>query len=64
MGVFYTYLELRQVKPRLRRLHRLLEPSSYRGSELEEQLLESGVCLYTTERLLEEVQASHQELLH
>uniref|UniRef100_A0A1B6F2G2 Sister chromatid cohesion protein DCC1 n=1 Tax=Cuerna arida TaxID=1464854 RepID=A0A1B6F2G2_9HEMI len=62
VGVFHTYLELRLIKPRLRRLKSLLEPSSYRGSELEADLLESGVRLYTTEDLLREVQASEQEL--
>ncbi|KAG8332275.1 Sister chromatid cohesion protein DCC1 [Homalodisca vitripennis] len=62
VGVFHTYLELRLIKPRLRRLKSLLEPSSYRGSELEADLLESGVRLYTTVDLLREVQASEQEL--
>lgn len=41
----------------------LLEPSSFQGSELEEQLRESGVQLYTTAGLLEVVQASEQELV-
>lgn len=64
MGVFHTYLELRLTKPRLRRLSALLEPSSYRGSELEDSLRESGVKFYTTQDLLEVVQASEEELLH
>ncbi|XP_054275596.1 sister chromatid cohesion protein DCC1 isoform X2 [Macrosteles quadrilineatus] len=64
VGVFHTYLELRLTKPRLRRLRALLEPSSYRGSELEDSLRESGVKFYTTQDLLEVVQASEEELLH
>lgn len=41
----------------------LLEPSSFQGSELEEQLRESGIQLYTTAGLLEVVQASEKELV-
>lgn len=62
VGVFHTYLELRLIKPRLKKLQALLEPSSYKGSELEDDLAESGVKFYTLDDLLEEVQASKIEL--
>ncbi|KAF0312803.1 Sister chromatid cohesion protein DCC1 [Amphibalanus amphitrite] len=54
-GTFYTYLELRECQPRLRRLHRLLSADPYRGR------LHPGTG-YSAARLAEAVQASREQL--
>ncbi|XP_039279908.1 sister chromatid cohesion protein DCC1 [Nilaparvata lugens] len=62
-GVFNSYLELRKMKPRLRKLEELLSCSEYRGSELEEEVLaRADSRLYSREDLLTLVQASSNEL--
>jgi sister chromatid cohesion protein DCC1 len=60
--VFHKYYELRICKPRLQKVHQLLGKCLYRGPEYEEDIVESGVKLYTFQDLLENVQASEQEL--
>lgn len=43
-------------------MHHLLEESLYRGPEYEDDIVQSGVKLYTFQDLLENVQASEEEL--
>lgn len=62
LGICHTYYELRSVKPRLKKLRMLLDASRFRGSELEYLLEESNVKLYTTDSLLEVIQASNKEI--
>ena len=54
-GTFYTYLELKECRPRLRRLDRLLAAEPYRGR------LSPGRG-YSRAQLAEAVQASHAQL--
>ncbi|XP_065211120.1 sister chromatid cohesion protein DCC1 [Planococcus citri] len=63
IGVFHTYLEVKPCKPKFQKLRKILESSSFRGSELEPELRDSGVTMYSTEELLHEIQASHVELI-
>lgn len=60
--MFHKYYELRICKPRLRKLRQLLEECLYRGPEYEDDIAQSGVKLYTFQDLLENVQASEEEL--
>lgn len=62
IGVFHTYFEVKACKPRLQKLRKILQPSSYRGSELESELIDSGVQMYSMEDLLNVIQASESEL--
>ena len=55
VGTFYTYLEVRECRPRLRRLQRLLSADPYRGR------LHPGVG-YSRARLADAVQASGAQL--
>lgn len=63
LGVYHTYYEVKLCKPKIKKLRIMLEGSSYRGSEMESELIESGAKLYSTADLLLEVQASEVELL-
>ena len=63
LGIFHTYLELKLCKPKMKKLRLLLEESSYRGSELESELIESGKNMYSTSELLNLVQSSEAELM-
>lgn len=60
--MFHKYYELRICKPRLQKVRRLLEKCLYRGPEYEDDIIKSGVKLYTFQDLLENVQASEKEL--
>lgn len=62
MGVYHTYYEVKVCKPKVKKLRIILENSSYRGSEMESALIESGAKLYSTADLLLEIQASEAEL--
>lgn len=64
IGIFHTYLEVKPCKPKFQKLRKILESSSYQGSELEPELHASGVRMYSTEELLTEIQASHVELIN
>ncbi|XP_021914088.1 sister chromatid cohesion protein DCC1 isoform X2 [Zootermopsis nevadensis] len=62
LGVFHKYYELRICKPKLRKVHQLLEKCLYRGPEYEDDIVKTGVKLYTFQDLLDNVQASKLEL--
>ncbi|XKL59219.1 hypothetical protein PGB90_000235 [Kerria lacca] len=62
INVFHTYYEVKLSKPKLKRLRTILNESSYRGSELESELVDSGVKMYSTNELLDVIQASEVEL--
>ncbi len=64
IGVFHTYFEVKLCKPKFRKLRALLQGSAYCGSELESELNESGIKMYSTKDLLNVVQASEVELLN
>lgn len=59
--MFHTYYEIKPCKPRLKKLRDILEKCSYKGSELENEVLESNE-LYTFEQLSPIIQASDSEL--
>lgn len=61
VGIYHTYYELKPCKPRLKKLRYLLEKSSYKGSELENEVLVSNE-LYTFDKLSADIQASNGEL--
>jgi len=61
IGIFHTYYEVKPCKPRLKKLRSILEKCSYKGSELEPEVLASNK-MYTFENLLAEIQASDYEL--
>lgn len=52
---------MKPCKPRLKKLRNLLDKSSYKGSELENEILASNK-LYTFEDLSAKIQASDSEL--
>jgi len=58
-GIFHTYLEVLESQPRLKRLNTLLEKNPYR----EKSPNSESQIGYTVSQLLEEVQASEQELI-
>ncbi|XP_041975696.1 sister chromatid cohesion protein DCC1 [Aricia agestis] len=60
LDTFFTYYELKPCKPRLAKLRKLLEPSRYRGPELEYAVDKTKLLTY--EDLLDRVQASRAEL--
>lgn len=60
LNTFFTYFELKLCKPRLSKLRKLLEPTRYRGPELEYATDKTKLCDY--EHLFDEVQASKAEL--
>ncbi|XP_012286006.1 sister chromatid cohesion protein DCC1 [Orussus abietinus] len=59
-GIFHTYFEVRECKPKLSRLRDLLEPSSFKGMEYEKNI--EPETLYNWDRLQNEMQASEEEL--
>lgn len=61
VGIFHSYYEVKPCKPRLKKLRNLLEKCSYKGSELENEVLASSQ-MYTFENLSTIIQASDNEL--
>jgi len=61
IGIFHSYYEVKPCKPRLKKLRSILEKCSYKGSELEPEVLASNK-MYTFQNLLAEIQASDYEL--
>ncbi|XP_008185811.1 sister chromatid cohesion protein DCC1 [Acyrthosiphon pisum] len=61
VGIFHTYLEVKPCKPRLTKLRHLLKNCSYKGSELEKEVLATSE-MYTFEHLSAKIQASDNEL--
>ncbi|KZC09132.1 Sister chromatid cohesion protein DCC1 [Dufourea novaeangliae] len=59
-GVFHTYCEVKECKPKLEKLLSILEPTSFKGIEYES--LVSQEFLYNWRRLRSEIQASEDEL--
>ncbi|XP_046740184.1 sister chromatid cohesion protein DCC1 [Diprion similis] len=59
-GVFYTYYEVAQCRPRLNKLHKVLASSAFNGKEYES--LVDQTTLYNWEKLVQEIQASEDEL--
>ncbi|KAG7213854.1 hypothetical protein KM043_003065 [Ampulex compressa] len=59
-GIFHTYYEVRECKPRLEKLLAILEPSSFKGLEYESAV--DAESLYDWDRLRNEIQASEDEL--
>ncbi|XP_014282167.1 sister chromatid cohesion protein DCC1 isoform X1 [Halyomorpha halys] len=62
VGVYHEYFELKQIRPRLLPLRNFLKMKPYKGIELEEED-QSGEGYFDTEKLLEFVQASEEELV-
>lgn len=60
--MFHKYYELKICKPKLRKVHQLLEKCLYQGPEYEDDIVNSGVKLYTFQDLLDNVQSSELEL--
>ncbi|XP_059178011.1 sister chromatid cohesion protein DCC1-like [Physella acuta] len=60
-SVIHNYYELRPIKPRLKKLRRLLEQNPYRGRECEGDELDTGQK-YTFEELQASIQASDTEI--
>ncbi|XP_005107055.1 sister chromatid cohesion protein DCC1 [Aplysia californica] len=61
-SVIYNYYELRPIKPRLKKLRKLLEENPYRGKECEGDELDTGKK-YTLPELQDRVQASNKEIV-
>lgn len=61
IGIFHTYYEVKTCKPRLKKLRNLLDKCSYKGSELENEVLASNK-IYTFANLSTIIQASDSEL--
>ncbi|XP_076296827.1 sister chromatid cohesion protein DCC1 [Lasioglossum baleicum] len=59
-GVFHTYYEVKECKPKLEKLLSILEPTTFKGMEYESAV--SQELLYDWEKLRSEVQASEDEL--
>ncbi|XP_063968094.1 sister chromatid cohesion protein DCC1-like [Lytechinus pictus] len=60
-GVLHSYLELRPLRPRLKKLHTLLQENPFAGSLYEDAPEHSGKR-YTMDMLLDAVQASEGEI--
>ncbi|XP_050356363.1 sister chromatid cohesion protein DCC1 [Nymphalis io] len=60
VDTFFTYYELKPCKPRLSKLRKLLEPTKYRGSELEYSVDKSKLLNY--DAIFDQVQSSRDEL--
>lgn len=60
IGTFFTYYELKICKPRFTKLKKLLEPTRYRGSELEYVIDKDQLMTY--DKIFESIQASQCEL--
>ncbi|KAL5242866.1 hypothetical protein ACI65C_010276 [Semiaphis heraclei] len=61
VGIFHKYFEVKPCKPRFTKLRDLLKKCSYKGSELEKEVLASNK-MYTFEDLSAKIQASDNEL--
>ncbi|XP_025415371.1 sister chromatid cohesion protein DCC1 [Sipha flava] len=61
VSLFHTYYEVKPCRPRLKKLRNLLEKCSYKGSELENEVLTSNE-MYNFEKLSALIQASDNEL--
>ncbi|KAG9478650.1 sister chromatid cohesion protein DCC1 [Eleutherodactylus coqui] len=59
-GFSNHYWELRRCRPKLKKLKKLLLENPYEGPENEQN---TSASLYTTEDLLNQIQASHEELM-
>ncbi|XP_072007355.1 sister chromatid cohesion protein DCC1 isoform X2 [Engystomops pustulosus] len=59
-GFSNHYWELRRCRPKLKRLKKLLLENPYEGPENEK---DTSASLYTTDDLLNQIQASHEELM-
>ncbi|XP_053980276.1 sister chromatid cohesion protein DCC1 isoform X1 [Hylaeus volcanicus] len=59
-GVFHTYYEVKEYKPKLEKLLNILEPTSFKGMEYESAIVKEH--LYDWDRLQSEIQASEDEL--
>lgn len=59
-GFANHYWELRRCRPKLKKLKKLLQENPYEGPENEQ---DPSASVYTTEDLLEQVQASYEELM-
>ncbi|XP_011566131.3 sister chromatid cohesion protein DCC1 [Plutella xylostella] len=60
VNTFFTYYELKQCKPRLNKLRKILEATRYRGPELEYAVDKSKLLDYN--KLFHQIQASRAEL--
>ncbi|XP_030074382.1 sister chromatid cohesion protein DCC1 [Microcaecilia unicolor] len=61
-GFSSHYWELRRCRPKLKKLKKLLMENTYEGPDVEKEKSPSG-SKYTTEDLLDHIQASEQELM-
>ncbi|KAF7992804.1 hypothetical protein HCN44_005148 [Aphidius gifuensis] len=59
-GIFHTYLEVRECKPKLGNLLSLLTPSSFNGPEYEKTIDKSTLCNW--DKLASSIQASDEEI--
>ncbi|KAF7246909.1 Transcription initiation factor TFIID subunit 2 [Varanus komodoensis] len=62
-GFSKTFWELRRCQPKLKKLKKLLMENPYEGPDSEQERT-STKSKYTTEDLLEQVQASEEEIMH
>ncbi|XP_043529668.1 sister chromatid cohesion protein DCC1 isoform X2 [Frieseomelitta varia] len=60
-GIFHTYYEVKECRPKLEKLLNVLEPTSFKGIEYESSI--SHELLYDWHRLKNEIQASEAELI-
>ncbi|XP_003708453.1 sister chromatid cohesion protein DCC1 isoform X1 [Megachile rotundata] len=60
LGIFHTYFEVKECKPKLEKLLDLLGPTSFKGMEYESSIPQE--LLYDWSRLQSEIQASEEEL--
>lgn len=60
-GIFHTYYEVKECRPKLEKLLNILEPTSFKGIEYESSI--SHELLYDWHRLKNEIQASEAELI-
>lgn len=60
-GIFHTYYEVKECRPKLEKLLNILEPTSFKGIEYESSI--SHEHLYDWHRLKNEIQASEAELI-
>lgn len=61
-GFSNHYWELRRCRPKVKKLKKLLMENTYEGPDVERHRDSAGV-MYTTEELLNQIQASEQELM-
>ncbi|XP_015929770.2 sister chromatid cohesion protein DCC1 [Parasteatoda tepidariorum] len=60
-GIFHTYFELRSIKPSFKKLRAVLERSSYKGKEYEDDSITDDKL--TFDHLLDIIQCSEEELI-